>query len=148
MNEVLQHINRSVGQNTFHLVWRPKWHKDPFKFAPLKHVCETALRDAAQRHGIRIVDLEIMPDHVHCFVEMHASMSVSLAFQILKGNSARALFKQHPWLRRHFRTGHFWSPGKFFRSVGNVTAEAVKNYIAQSNRGSRQQRLLTGYPGL
>ncbi|HHE36183.1 MAG TPA: IS200/IS605 family transposase, partial [Candidatus Woesearchaeota archaeon] len=35
--------------------------------------------------------------------------------------------------------GHLWSPGKFFRSVGNVTAEAIKNYIAQSNRGSAKQ---------
>ena len=83
-----------------------------------------------------------MSDHIHLFVDLRPDMSVSFAFQILKGYSSRMIFKYHPWLRRHFRTGHLWSPGKFFRSVGSVTDEAIKNYIAQSNRGSKYQTTL------
>ncbi|HDP73639.1 MAG TPA: hypothetical protein ENN46_01635, partial [Candidatus Woesearchaeota archaeon] len=27
---------------------------------------------------------------------------------------------------------HLWSPGKFFRSVGNVSADVIQNYIKHS----------------
>ena len=55
------------------------------------------------------------------------------------------LFEHFPWLRRYFRKGRLWSPGKFFRSVGAVTDEAIKWYIAESNRGARQQQFLERY---
>ena len=142
MSQTLQHLNHSVGQNSFHLVWRLKWSKDPFKFEPVYAVCVASIRKVCRRHGLRIIELEVMPDHIHLFVDLHPSMSVSFAFQILKGYSSRMIFKHHPWLRRHFRTGHLWSPGKFFRSVGSVTDEAIKNYIAQSNRASKYQTTL------
>lgn len=146
--EQFMHLSHSVGQNTFHLVWKPKWNWDPFKFVPVQNCCVAALRVAARRWGFRILELEVMPDHVHIFVELPPRMSVSKVLQCLKGFSSRMLFKHFPWLRRYFRTGHFWSPGKFFRSVGSVSDEAIRHYIAQTNRGARNQRLLTGYPGL
>ena len=144
----IKHLKHSVGQNSYHLIWKPKWAKDPFKFVPLRNLCTAALRKAANRHGMTILELEVMPDHVHCFVEIPPSMSVSTTLQLLKGYSSYALMKYHPWLRRHFRTGHFWSPGSFFRSVGNVTADAIRHYIAESNRGARTQTSLKRYPGL
>jgi putative transposase len=146
--EALVHLSHSVGQNCFHLIWKPKWSKDPFKFFSVRAVCAAAIRRAAYRSGMRIIELEVMPDHVHCFVNLPSTMSVAAALQRLKGYSAYMIFKHHPWLRRHFRTGHLWSPGKFFRSVGAVTADAIQHYIAESNRGSREQKLLTRYPAL
>lgn len=131
MSEPLKHLNHAVGQSCYHLVWKPKWCRDPFKFVPVRNCCVAAIRCAARRAGMKLVELEIIPDHVHCFVSLHPSMSVSEALQLLKGYSSRMLFKHFSWLRRHFRTGHFWSPGKFFRSVGAVTEEAIKRYIAE-----------------
>ena len=148
MAHELKHLNHSVGQNTFHLIWKPKWARDPFKFGPVQAVCTAAIRCAASRHGMRILELEVMPDHVHCFVDIPPTLSVAEALQRLKGFSAKKLFEHHPWLRRHFRTGHLWSPGKFFRSVGSVTAETIQRYIAESNRASRQQTSLKRYHGL
>lgn len=143
MSTDLQHLNHSVGQNSFHLLWKPKWSRDPFIFEPVQAVCTASIRRACSKHGLRLIELEVMSDHVHCFVDLHPSMSVSKALQLLKGFSSRMIFKHHPWLRRHFRTGHPWSPGKFFRSVGSVTDEAIKNYIAQSNRANKYQTKLS-----
>ena len=146
--ETLIHKSHSVGQNTFHLVWRIKWHRNPFKFTPVQAVCTAAIRRAAHRAAMTIIELEVMPDHVHCFVELPATLSVAKALQLLKGYSAYIIFKHHPWLRNHFRTGHLWSPGKFFRSVGSVSADAIQHSIRASNRAAKGQRLLAGYPGL
>ena len=138
----------AVGQNAFHLVWKPKWCWDPFKFLRVREDCDRFLRTAARKNGMHVYELQVMPDHVHMFVEIPPTLCISKALQLLKGYSAYALLRTHPWLRRYFRTGHLWSPGKFFRSVGNVTAETIKHYIAESNRGRLHQRLLTRYPAL
>jgi putative transposase len=128
----LKSRKHSFGQNAFHFVWKIKYAKDPFKFYGLRMDCEFFLRQVAYRKGFKIYELYIGTDHIHLFVEMPPTMSVSLALQLFKGYSAYQLFKKHPWLRNHFRKGHFWSPGKFFRSVGNTTMEAVDHYIKSS----------------
>ena len=128
----LKHFQHAVGQNAFHLVWKPKYAKDPFKFEVVRQHCEQFLNEIAEEHNCEIYELKVMPDHIHLFVELPPTLSVSKALQLFKGKSSYKLFRQHPWLRRHFRKGHFWSPGKFFRSVGNVTSEVIEHYIAQS----------------
>jgi putative transposase len=141
-------FSHGVGQNSYHLVWKPKYCWDCFKFKSVKKDCEAILSEAVLRYGMTTYEMEIMPDHIHLFVEVPPTMSVSEALNKLKGYSSYKLFRKHTWLRRYFRTGHLWSPGKFFRSVGNVTAEAIKNYIAQSNRLSQSQQLLMRYSAL
>lgn len=143
----LNNFRHGVGQNAYHLVWRPKYAKDPFKFALVRQDCEQFLYEIALRYGFEIYELQVMSDHVHLFVEIPPTMNVSKALQLFKGISSYKLFRQHPWLRKHFRKGHFWSPGKFFRSVGNVTAETIQHYIAES-QGSWdfvQQRKVTSF---
>jgi putative transposase len=58
-------------------------------------------------------------------------MSISKAFHLLKGASSRELFKQKPTFRCRYSKGHFWSPGKFYRTVGDADAETVINYVRQ-----------------
>jgi putative transposase len=137
-----------IGQNSYHLVWKPKYAWDVFKFPWVKQDCEAILNEAVSRYGMTLYELEVMPDHVHCFVEIPPTMSVSKALNLLKGYSSYKLFAKHKWMRTYFRKGHLWSPGKFFRSVGNVTAEAIKNYIACSNRNYPMQQSLTRYSAL
>ena len=125
----LQTFSHAFGQNAFHFVWKPKYAMDPFKFFGVKVDCERFITEIAVKNGCKIYKLHVAVDHVHIFVELPATMSVSRALQLFKGYSAFKLLSKHPWLRRYFTKGHFWSPGKFFRSVGNTTSEAVEHYI-------------------
>lgn len=122
----LTNFSHSVGQNSYHLVWKPKYSWDIFEFPWIKKDCEAILNEAALRYKIQVYELEVMEDHVHIFVEVPPTMSVCNALNLLKGFSSYKLFQKQPWLREYFRKGHLWSPGKFFQSVGNVTAEAMK----------------------
>ena len=128
----LKSFKHSFGQNAFHFVWKCKYAHYPMKFYGVRMDCEFFIRQAAYRHGFKIYELHIAVDHIHLFVEMPTTMSVSRALQLFKGYSAFKLLKKHPWLRKIFQKGHFWSPGKFFRSVGNTTTEAVQHYITSS----------------
>jgi REP element-mobilizing transposase RayT len=43
------------------------------------------LREAAERYCMKLYELQVMPDHVHCFVGIPHTMSVSNALNLLKG---------------------------------------------------------------
>jgi len=133
----LTHRKHSVGQNAYHLVWKPKYNIPVFEKKYPRDVCEAAIICAAKRHGIQIYELKVMPDHIHLFVEVPPTMHVSKALQLLKGCSARQFFKFcTKWKAMYSSDGkkqaHLWSPGKFFRSVGSVSADVIQNYIAHS----------------
>ena len=59
-----------VGQNSFHLVWKPKYAWDCFKFPGVKADSEVILKEAISRYGMQLYELEVMLDHVHCFVKV------------------------------------------------------------------------------
>jgi putative transposase len=94
-----------------------------------KKLCEEALREVAEKHGIGIVELSVMPDHVHAIVSIPSTLSVSKAFNLLKGASSHELFRKQPKFRLRYPKGHLWSPRKFYRSVGDADLETLRNYV-------------------
>ena len=143
----LKHFGHSVGQNCFHFVWKPKYAKDPMKFYGVRCDIERFIREVCEKRNFEVYELSVQPDHIHLFCDIPHTISVAKAFQLLKGYTAYAILKKHPWLRSYFRKGHFWSPGKFFRSVGNVTAETIRHYIAfsQGDWNNLPQRKVTSF---
>ena len=128
----LKHYHHGVGQNCFHLVWKVKYSYNFLNRIHLRKCVEGIIKLIALQHGWKIWELNVQPDHVHCFISFPPNISVSYVLAVLKAKTAGALFRNFPWLRRYFRKGHFWSPGKFFRSVGNVTADVIQSYIRYS----------------
>ena len=100
-----------------------------FKKEENKKLCEKILRNVAERHGIEIVEMCVMPDHLHLIVRIPPAMSISEAFHLLKGASSHELFREKPNFRKRYPKGHFWSSGKFYRTVGDVDAETTINYV-------------------
>ena len=132
----LKHTTHAVGQSAYHFVWKPKYNVKVFLHPWPRKVAEEAIMQVAIKWKIQIRELKVMPGHVHCFAEIPLTMSVSFALQILKGGSARIIFQKCTRWRAFFAEGHkvvhLWSPGKFFRSVGAVSAEIVEAYIKHS----------------
>ena len=63
-----------------------------FKYKNLMSGC---IRRSAFEHKIKILELEVLPDHVHVVVGLPGTMSLSRAMQLLKGRSAFLFFKMH-----------------------------------------------------
>jgi len=130
----LKVFNHSVGQNSYHFVWCPRFRHKLFRHKELKFACENILRAICHKQGFEIFELEIGVDHIHLFVDITPNVSISKAFQLLKGKSSHILFKTFPsLLKSYYWKGGMWSRGKFFRSVGNVTSDVIRNYINQQN---------------
>lgn len=139
-----QRRKHSVGQNSFHFVWCPKYRWHVLKPKPINKMCEALIRGTCYYNDFEIIELEVMKDHIHLFVEIPPRYSVSKAFNLIKGRTSRILRKRFIWLRKMYPRGHMWSPGKFYRSVGAVTSETIKNYIKYSQHDWKHVRPGTG----
>lgn len=119
----------------YHIVWVTKYRRTvlgPDMWEPLK----TILREAAQTHGYEILEVEIMPDHVHCFVNAPPQVPPSTIVRHLKGVSARRMFQQFPYLLTRLWGGHLWHPGSYVGTAGKVSADIIKRYIqSQHTKG-------------
>lgn len=137
----LTHYAHCVSQNTYHIEWATKYRDDRFRSFYRRSLCEAAIRQAASRHEIRIITLRVLVEHVHIFVELHPVMSPSRAVMLLKGISSR-LVRKH--VKHLAQEKCLWSPGKFIRSVGNVTSETIEHYISVSSKNQplRQTTLI------
>jgi len=135
--------SHSIGQNLYHLEWCPKYRYNMFKQEENKKLCEEILHEVAKRHKIEITELSVMPDHIHTVVGIPPTMSVSKALQLLKGASSREIFRRKPHFRCRYSEGHFWSPGKFYRSVGDADMDTVLQYVRNQRL---QQTSLNDFP--
>jgi len=124
--EDLARTAHAVGQNCFHMIWAPKYRYPVFRSPGLRKQCEEILEEIARKHRIIIREHCVEADHVHLFVEVPHTFSVSKAFQLLKGGSSYLLRKRNRWMRKYKA---LWSIGKFYRSVGSVTDDAIKHYM-------------------
>ena len=135
--------SHSIGQNLYHLEWCPKYRYNMFMKEENKKLCEEVLHEVAKRHKIEITELSVMPDHIHTVVGIPPTMSVSKALQLLKGASSREIFKRKPNFRCRYSKGHLWSPGKFYRSVGDADMETVLQYVRNQRL---QQTTINDFP--
>ena len=134
--------NRSVGWSTWHMQWCTKYRYKIFGVSLYKNVCKILLQEAAKRYKFELLDCEVDADHVHVVVSLPLTMRPTDAVSYLKGYTAKCLFKQFPGLRKYYKKGHLWSPGKFMGSVGHITLEKAKQYL----EAHHAKKLLSGIP--
>ena len=90
------------------------------------------LERLAREYDLEVVEVEVMPDHVHFFVSAPPRYSPAKLMQSIKSITARELFRKFPELRRKLWAGEFWGPGYYVGTVGDqVTTDMVKRYIRQ-----------------
>lgn len=128
----LNSYSHGYGQITYHIVLVPKYRRKIFYGAAMKRDCEGVIRGICDRKGYRVISIHVADDHVHLFLEFRPTDTLSGVIKQLKGESAVLLFRMHPELRKRLWKGNLWTAGKFYRSVGNVTADTIKHYINES----------------
>ena len=131
MNNIYQQNTHahSVGWNTWHFEWCTKYRYKIFRQNYIKNLCLIAITEAAKKYHIEILEIEVDINHVHVVTSIPMTMSPVKALNLIKGFSAYLLFKLVPNLRKRYKKGSLWSPGKFAASVGHITLENAKKYL-------------------
>ena len=123
----------ALFQCVYHIEWCPKYRFNVLRKQSHREDLEVILKKIAKEKGMRIEELAVMSDHVHVVVHVKPSMSLGKATQLLKGRSSFEMFRKHPNLRKRYWSGHYWSPGKFYRSVGSVDLKTTKTYVREQD---------------
>lgn len=115
----------------YHLVWCPKYRRQVL-VAPVDARLKEVLAAVSESHGWTLHTLEVMPDHVHVFVEADPTACAAEIVNRLKGASSRILRDEFPFLKSRLPT--LWSRSYFAGTVGSVSEAVIRRYI-ESQKG-------------
>lgn len=85
------------------------------------------INQAANEIHAEIIELEIMPDHVHLLIEVDPQYGINKAVRHIKGMSSHALRTEFPYLKTRLPT--LWTNSYFVSTVGGAPLAAIKQYI-------------------
>lgn len=115
-----------VYKHQFHIIFCPKYRRKVLKDGIDVRLKEV-LYEIANELDINIKALEIMPDHVHLFIEFDPRMSLHNVVKHMKGKSSHILREEFPSLKSKIPC--LWTRSYFSCSVGHIGEESIKAYI-------------------
>jgi len=116
----------TVYNISYHLIWCPKYRRKVLVIDVAKWLEELLLQKAHEIE-VEIVQMEIMPDHVHLFVKTTPTNSPHFIIQQLKGYTSRILRQEFPSLKS--RLPSMWTRSYYCESVGHISEETIRKYI-------------------
>jgi putative transposase len=120
--------SHTVFDLKYHIVWTTKYRK-PILNTRLAMRVRELIREIARANEVTIIKGHVSKDHVHLFVSLPPSLSVSKITQLWKGKTSRKVQQEDKQVSKQFWGQHFWARGYFAVSSGSVTDEAIMEYI-------------------
>ena len=110
----------------YHVVWCPKYRR-----SVLVDGADEALKRIVERvclsRDADLIELEVMPDHVHLLVDVDPQYGIHRLIKEIKGLSSRELRQNFAFLKRRLPT--LWTNSYFVSTVGGAPLAIVKQYI-------------------
>lgn len=110
----------------YHIIFCPKYRRKVLT-APVDERLKMILIEQVERWGQELIEVEVMPDHVHLLLGCDPQFGIHRLVKLLKGYSSRALREEFPALKR--RLPSLWTNSYFCSTVGGVTFDALKRYV-------------------
>jgi putative transposase len=115
----------SVSSINYHFVFVPK-RRRPVLVQDVAKRLQEIIFGVVTEHGWKLIALEIMPDHVHFFINAPTHESPADIARWVKGRAAKLLRDEFPHLKK---LPSLWTPTYFVATTGQVSTEVVKQYI-------------------
>lgn len=124
----IRHLNHSVYQVSYHLVWGTKYRRKV-----IKHYVKTELiksiYSALKRHpDWYLYKINTGDDHVHLLLEFPPSHSIAAVVQDIKSCTSSHLRKKFKFIDEIYNHSGLWSVG-YFVSTAGLNEDEIKRYI-------------------
>ena len=132
----------------YHIVFAPKYRRKVF-YQEKRAEVGKILRQLCEWKGVRLLEGEVCPDHVHILVEIPPKMSVSGFMGYLKGKSSTMLYEKFGELKYKYRSREFWCRGYYVDTVGKNAgriAEYIKHELEEDRLGEQMVMSAPGNP--
>ena len=118
--------NNIVYSCKYHVVWCPKYRRKVLVDGIDVRFKELAEEVCTKLH-IDLIEMEVMPDHVHLLLEVDPQFGIHRAVKQIKGYTSRVLRSEFPTLRS--RLPSLWTNSYFVSTVGGAPLSIIKQYI-------------------
>ena len=122
-----RHESNAVSLLNYHFVFIPKRRKKVLVGA-IAESLQQIICELVVENRWKIIAMEIMPDHVHLFLNVKPTDDPSSIMRKIKGRASHHLRKEFPEL---LKIPTLWTPSYFVSTAGNICTEPVKKYIEQ-----------------
>lgn len=95
------------------------------------------LLEYAANIPVDIMEMEIMPDHVHILMEADPQLGIHKAVKSFKGYTSKVLRSEFPMLKT--RMPSLWTNSYFVSTVGGTPLGVIKQYIENQKTSQRQK---------
>ena len=99
------------------------------------------MRQLSEWKGVKIVEAEVCPDHIHMLVEIPPKMSVAGYIGFLKGKSSLMIFQRHGNLKYKYGNRSFWCRGYYVDTVGKNSRIFLNEYKPQMVKQTSPPRI-------
>lgn len=120
----------SVSSINYHFVFVPKRRKAVL-VGDIASQMQDIVFDLVSEHGWKLIALEVMPDHVHMFINAPTYESAADIARWVKGRASKVLRDEFPCLKK---LPSLWSPSYFVATTGQVSTNTIKKYIDQRGK--------------
>lgn len=127
--------NNIVYSCKYHVVWCPKYRRKVL-IGSVEARLKELIKETCANLKVDIIEMEIMPDHVHLLIEVHPQFGVHKAIKQIKGYSSKVLRDEFTELRTKLPT--LWSNSYFISTVGGAPLEIIKQYIESQKTSQRE----------
>lgn len=110
----------------YHIVWCPKYRRRVL-VGSVEEDLKRIIYDVAEERKAEIIEIEIMPDHIHLLIEVDPQYGIHKLVKQLKGRSSRVLRAKFKELRTKIPT--LWTNSYFVSTVGGAPLKVIKRYI-------------------
>ncbi len=119
---------RMIYSCQYHVIFCPKYRRSVLE-GNVSEKLKQLILEKQKEYGYEVLDMEVMPDHVHLLLDINPKKGVVTAVNMIKGYTSHELRKEFPSLKSRLPT--LWTHSKFISSVGSVTLEVVMKYIEE-----------------
>lgn len=120
------HKQGLVYKNQFHIIFCPKYRRKVL-VGDIATDLEQILYELADEKEMTIHAMEIMPEHVHLFLEFDPRLLLHKVIKDFKGISSRRLRDKYPSLKS--RLPSLWTRSYFSCTVGHISEDTIQQYI-------------------
>jgi putative transposase len=114
-----------VSSANYHLIWCPQYRR-PVLIGGVDARLQAIIAELGAEVGVEVIEIEVMPDHVHLLAELPPTVPLSEFVRLLKGRSSRLLRMEFPRLR-HLPV--LWRRWWFVSTVGGAPLEVVRRCV-------------------
>ena len=118
--------NNVVYSCRYHVVFCPKYRRSVLVDGVDERLKEIAL-EVADEMGFDIIEMEVMPDHVHMLLEAGPQLGIHRAVKRIKGRTSHDLRAESPWPRTRIPAP--WTSSYFVSAVGGAPLAVVRQCI-------------------